>query len=386
MMSGVAGRNIGAAQRARAREVAREIGSAPDDVETVAVLLELGVRPGAMRDALDRGRLEDAIFDAVLDPERAQRTVSPRDIEARGGLPADEVALLMQSAGLPAPGADDPSFTEEEAHVFVEVGKLREVWTPDLGLQVSRVSGRALARIAHTQVQAFRLHVQPRLRAESGDSVAALPEVRWAFERLLPLAAPFLVALHRRLFERELAEAAVREAEARAGGNALPGAVDVAILFCDLKDFTAYADRQGDEAAVKAIENFAQIVTAECGPGGRIVKGLGDGYMLAFPEPGAAVRTGWRVIERHREAERPGVHASLHRGVAVARDGDYFGTVVNVAARILAAARRDQLIATAAVAEATAAEFSWEDAGASYVRGVSGTVDLHRLVGPRAAG
>jgi GGDEF domain-containing protein len=273
----------GGDNRADPREVAREIGAAPGDVDTVATLLELGVRPGAMRRALARGRLEDAIFDAVLDPDRAERTVSPAEIEARGGLPAGETALLMQSAGLPPPAPDEPSFTEEEAHVFEEVGRLRDVWTPDLGLQVSRVSGRALARIAQTQVQAFRLHVEPRLRAETGD--AALPEVHWAFERLLPLAAPFLVALHRRLFERELAEVAIREAEARSGGQALPGAVEVAVLFCDLKDFTAYADREGDEAAVEAIERFASSVTEEVGRHGRIVKGLGDGYMLSFPRP-----------------------------------------------------------------------------------------------------
>jgi hypothetical protein len=58
-------------ERARARTLAREIGAAPGDVDTVATLLELGVRPDAMRRALARGRLEDAIFDAVLDPERA---------------------------------------------------------------------------------------------------------------------------------------------------------------------------------------------------------------------------------------------------------------------------------------------------------------------------
>src|SRR5712691_5248791 len=158
-MSAVAGRAIGPEQRARARDVAREIGAVPDDVETVATMLELGVRPEAMRRALARGRLEDAIFDAVLDPAREERTVSPDEIAARGGLPPDETALLLQSAGLRTPGPAEPFFTEEEAHVFVEAGKLREVWTPDLALQLSRVSGRALARIAQTQVQAFRLHV-----------------------------------------------------------------------------------------------------------------------------------------------------------------------------------------------------------------------------------
>jgi adenylate cyclase len=334
-----------------------------------------------MRRALERGRLEDAIFDAVLDPARAERTVSPAEIEARGGLPVAETALLMQAAGLPPPGPDEPSFTEEEAHVFVEVGKMRQIWTADLGLQVSRVSGRALARIAQTQVHAFRLHVEPRLRAETGD--AALPEVHWAFERLLPLAAPFLVALHRRLFERELTEAAVVEAESRAHGQALPGAIEVAVLFCDLKDFTAYADSEGDEAAVDALEHFAMGVTEECGTSGRVVKGLGDGYMLAFPDSHDAVDTGWRIIERRRSEEGPGVHASLHQGVAVAREGDLFGSVVNVAARILGAARRDELMATATVAEATGSAFDWEHAGASYIRGLSQTVDLCRLVGPR---
>ena len=37
----------------------------------------------------------------------------------------------------------------------------------------------------------------------------------------------------------------------------LPGAFEVTLVFCDMKDFTAYADTQGDEAAVEAIERFA---------------------------------------------------------------------------------------------------------------------------------
>jgi adenylate cyclase len=376
-MCGVAGRDISA----EARVVAREIGSDPGDVQTVAALLELGVRPDAMRRALERGRLEDAIFDAALDPERAARTVTPAQIEERGGVPANEIALLLQTAGLPAPGPDDPSFTEDEAELFIEVGRLRDVWPTDLGLQMSRVAGRALARIAQAQVQLFRLHVEPRLRAEARDRVAALPDVHWAFEQLLPLATPYLAAVHRRLFERELTEVAVREAEARAGGEVLPGASEVAILFCDLKDFTAYADREGDKAAIEAIESLATIVTEECHDG-RVVKGLGDGYMLAFAGVGDAVDTGWRVVERRRDAEGPGVHASLDHGVAVARDGDYFGTTVNVAARILAAAGRDELMATAAVAHATEAAFDWEDAGARRIRGVSEPVGLCRLIGP----
>ena len=382
-MESVAGTESAAEERAR--EVASEIGCGPGDVEAVAALLELGVSVEAMRRALERGRLEDAIFDAVLDPERARRTVSPEEIERRGGLPVERMRLLMQTAGLSPPGAGEPAFTEEEASMFLEVERLREIWPPELALQMSRVAGRALARIAQTQVQLFRLHVEPKLRAESGGPVAALPDVHSAFEQLFPLATPYLVALHRRLFERELTEIAVREAEARAGGHTLPGSAEVAILFCDLKDFTAFANREGEEAAVEVIEELARIVTEECRSDGRVVKGLGDGYMLAFSDVRPAVGCAWRIIERRRGERGPGVHASLHHGVAMAHDGDYFGTVVNVAARILAASRRDELLATSTVAEATNSEFEWQDAGANYVRGMRETVDLYRLVGPREA-
>jgi class 3 adenylate cyclase len=365
----------------RARDVARDIGADPEEVETVAALLDLGVQPDAMRRALDRGRLADAIFDAVLDPAREERTVSPAEIEARGGLPAEELALIVHSVGLSPPERDEPSFTEEEAQMFVTLAELRDIWTPNLNLQAARVFGRALARIAQTQVQLFRLQVEPRLRAQRRDTISALPDIHWAFERLLPLATPFLVAFHRRMVEHEFTEATVRAAEARTRQDALPGAVEVSLLFCDLKDFTAYADTEGDEAAVAAIERFGLVVSEERGEDGRVVKGLGDGFMLAFSEPRNAVAAGSGIVRRVRDGEGPGVHASVHRGVAVAREGDYFGGVVNLTARLLDAAGRDELVATAAVAEATTSEFSWEHAGATRVRGVAEEVDVYRLSG-----
>ena len=44
---------------------------------------------------------------------------------------------------------------------------------------------------------------------------------------------------------------------------------------------------------------------------------------------------------------------------------------------------RDELLATRGVADATSSDFEWQDAGANYVRGMTETVDLCRLLGPR---
>jgi class 3 adenylate cyclase len=64
-----------------------------------------------------------------------------------------------------------------------------------------------------------------------------------------------------------------------------------------------------------------------------------------------AVAAGVRIIDRMRAPDRPGVHASVQHGHAIPREGDYFGSVVNLTARLLGAAGRDEQIATRPVVE-----------------------------------
>jgi adenylate cyclase len=349
----------------------------PPEAEVVETLRALGIPDDAIERAIERGDPEGAIFEAVLMPAIAERSVSASEIEQRGGLPVAETQLLMEAFGLQPPAPHEPAFTREEADVFVELRRLQQVWPPELGIQVARVYGRLLARIAQTGIQLFRLYVEPRLRADDRDRLAGLRAVQTAFARLLPLADPLLVGVHRRWVEHELAQAAVGEAEA--GGHVLPGTVNVAFLFCDLKDFTAFADSEGDAAAVAAIDTFAATVVRERGGEFRMMKSLGDGFMLAYGDSPAAVAAGARIVNAMRDPSSPGVHASVHQGLAIAREGDYFGTAVNLAARLLAAARRDELLATRPVVERTVSGFEWEPAGAHRVRGVTEPVELFRL-------
>ena len=126
--------------------------------------------------------------------------------------------------------------------------------------------------------------------------------------------------------------------EASSGTHALPGEVNVAFLFCDLKDFTAFADAEGDEAAIEAVDRFFDTVALEQGDDARLMKSLGDGVMLAYRDALTAVAVGARVMAHARAESSLRVHASVHCGVAIARDGDYFGHAVNLAARLLDAA------------------------------------------------
>src|SRR5690349_9397527 len=73
------------------------------------------------------------------------------------------------------------------------------------------------------------------------------------------------------------------------------------------------------------------------------------------------------------------IHASVHTGPAVARDGDYFGHTVNLAARLLDSARGDELLATEEVVRATADGFGWRHLGLQAVRGFGDPIDVWSL-------
>jgi class 3 adenylate cyclase len=352
---------------------------AGDGEGTAAILRELGVPEDAIRRALERGDPEGAVLESVMLPGQAARTVSAAEVEAQGGLPAHEILEILQAMGFPPPDAHEPALTPEEARVFVELAALREVWPHELSQQLARMYGRLLARIARTGVQFVRLYAEPRVREMSTTREEQLAALREAFERLLTLPDPLLVGVHRRWLEYELAQSAAAAAQAHAPGPELAGAMEVSLLFCDLKDFTAYANAEGDVAAVEAIDAFAQTVYAERGEGGSVVKALGDGHMLRYGDPREAVAAGARIIVAMRGRDMLGVHASVHRGIVIAREGDYFGSAVNLAARLLAAAGRDELVATAPVAGACDDNVEWEPLGVRRIRGVTEPVEVFRL-------
>jgi adenylate cyclase len=325
-----------------------------------------------------------SVFDAALLPGKLERVITPYAIEREGGLGVAEIAELMEAFGLPRPGPDDPTFTPQEARVLIELARLDDLWPAKVRRQVARAYGAMLGDIARAELQAFRIYTEPRVRANGGDPEAQLAAIQSAFGRLLPLADPLLLGVHRRSVEHEIAQGAVRAAELDVGPIGLPGAVEVTFLFCDLKDFTAFAAAGGDAAAIDAIDRFFDVVMRERGERGRFVKSLGDGAMLVYPDPADAVADGARVIAAMRDTGPPGVHASVHRGTAIARSGDYFGGAVNLTARLLALAGRHELLATPEVVEACGEEFAWTRAGERSLRGVATPVEVYKLLKTRS--
>src|SRR5439155_17189280 len=112
--------------------------------------------------------------------------------------------------------------------------------------------------------------------------------------------------------------------------------------------------------------------------GGRPVKWLGDGVMVYFREPGAAVLFGLEMLENIPAAELPPAHVGIDAEPVIFQHGDYFGRTVNVAARIAAYAGPGQVLVTDDVLRVTNdPEVAFVDIGSVELKGVSGPVRLH---------
>jgi adenylate cyclase len=132
------------------------------------------------------------------------------------------------------------------------------------------------------------------------------------------------------------------------------GERQMAILFTDLVGFSAWALKTGDTAALMLLR---EVGTAAEDPvldrGGRIVKRLGDGLMATFIEPGAAVEAALdaqaAVAEIEVNGYRPQMRAGIHWGAPRKLGGDFLGVDVNIAARVVDAAKADTVLVSDAL-------------------------------------
>ncbi len=74
----------------------------------------------------------------------------------------------------------------------------------------------------------------------------------------------------------------------------------------------------------------------------------------------------------------PQLRIGIASGQAMTRGGDWYGRPVNLASRLTAIARGGSVLVTSDVRDALSDDFHWSAAGPRRIRGVQGTVPVHR--------
>ena len=167
-------------------------------------------------------------------------------------------------------------------------------------------------------------------------------------------------------------------------------------LFTDLKGSTELYERVGDLAAFDLVRAhfrvLNEIVAAEAGA---IVKTIGDAVMATFPTPDRALAAALRMREAMRDLNdrhsredlllKIGIHEGPCLAVVLNDRQDYFGTTVNMAARVQALADSRAILATRTVVAYPEASTLLETSGLTptsqrrALRGIADEVAVYEI-------
>lgn len=128
---------------------------------------------------------------------------------------------------------------------------------------------------------------------------------------------------------------------------------EIAVMFSDIRGFTAYTARAGNRAAYHLSQTHESLLKERIeSRGGILVKTLGDGVMAAFAEPDQGVRAAVTVQQaiRARNHDLPkepiDVGIGLASGTPIMTESDMIGHVVNLSQRVSSLAKGGQILVT----------------------------------------
>jgi class 3 adenylate cyclase len=343
--------------------VRRRLKSGEHDVESLAA----AIREGRFESMFGR-----QLF-AVDEP------LSMEDAAARAGLDANQMGELLAALGF-----SSSILHESDIELFEVIRAGRDAglpWNAIVG--VTRVLGDSMRRIAEAEIRVVHVYVHERLRAD-GVPDDEVDEVIFGIElNLAPLMEPMLQRLHREyLLEAQVGDALFHLASSDSTAGAL-GAMDTTIAFIDIASFTALVEAAGDDAGARVLDRVDGIARSLLVKhDGKVAKQVGDGFMLSFRDPAAAVRFAVAVqTELARDADLPAIRVGINTGPVVYRTGEYLGGAVNVAARVASAAMAGQILMTEPVAKAASnAGILVEEVGVRMMRGVDDPLALYRVI------
>jgi len=348
--------------------------TAPGAEERLALLrlnAEYGVSLEEMVEEREEGRL------ALLAGRRVNlggdTRLSLSDVAAHTGEPADLLAQIWRASGFAEPDPDEAIFTESTLELLSLFKAASELYGEDVTLQLARVIGSSIARIADAEVTAFVQNIAAPLVEAKKELAIAQAHVQLA--SLNPLLARALDLAHRYHCEAALRRVAL-----------VPGSGQgrrLAVGFADLVGFTALSQALAAPELATAIGAFesraSETVTSA---GGRVVKLIGDEVMFVADGAKAGCEIVLRLVERFQEDDLlPPIRGGLASGETITQEGDYYGPVVNLAARITKVARPGTVLVSEQLKYEVedAAHYTFRRIGHRHLKGFNQPVTLYAL-------
>ncbi len=292
----------------------------------------------------------------------------------RSGVRREKLLQIIRAAGFAEPGPDVRLISEQLADLAAGTAAAEAIFGEEAVLQLLRVMGAAMARLADAAISSFMVNVEPVVR--DADPVG-LQAARASAEAvaLVPTAGALLETLLRQ--------------HIIGARRTIPGDTEdgyetqhMCVGFVDVVGSTALAQRLSTRELGAILTRFEHTAAdAITSGGGRVVKLIGDEVMYVTPQQSAALSIALKLISAVSDHPKlPPVRAGLAAGGVLLRDGDVFGPVVSLAARAVKVAAAGQVVAPVALAAAVGT--TGEPLGRHRLKGFDDDLELCRLRAP----
>jgi adenylate cyclase len=158
-----------------------------------------------------------------------------------------------------------------------------------------------------------------------------------------------------------------------------------AVVFTDIVGFTEFTAGHGDDEALALLDRQEKMVRAALPDEARVVKDLGDGLMLWFPEAVSALGSCLAVADRFEEEAATDVplwvRVGMHWGCPTRRGDDLVGHDVNLASRIVDVAGPGEVLVSEPVRELVhgrVPRLRLDELGPVVMKGIPDAVPLYR--------
>jgi adenylate cyclase len=369
-------------------------GFSSEDLELaglIQLLLRRGISIESIAEAARDLGPELASYIRLLFPEGVPRAYRVEEAATLAGLDPDAVRRLLTSVW---PGRSVEWVAEDDVTLLQTFKFVLDSGFPESTvIDLLRVYSDALTRVAEAETRLASFFA-PGGAWEGQSEQEAVEAYRLSIERLMPLAAPVVDYFHRKALLQASRLDVARSLAERFGlaeRPPEPGQLEMAVAFIDLSSFTPMTAEMGDRIAADVLTRFSAIVReAAYRHDGSVVKQIGDAFMLVFPQAASAVSCLLDVDRRAaQEPQFPALRGGIAFGLVLYREGDYVGSLVNVASRLADAAERHQVLITPEVRREAAGlpDVEFAPVGKRRLKGIADELEVFavRPAGAEAA-
>jgi adenylate cyclase len=272
--------------------------------------------------------IEQAIADDVLDLLAVDRLLVPStrrytqiEVAESTGLPLDLLKRLWRALGFLDVADDEAVFTDMDIRAVKLFQGMLRLGAAEVDSALSRVIGSSMARIAEAEV----VPGAPAFGGDDDDNVLAAE----AFVSIADTTVPAMAWLLEFVWRRHVQAATRRSMLLRTHGHISGAGLVRAVGFADMVGFTLLSQHLSPEDLAEVVRRFEEIShDIVTGLGGRVVKMIGDEAMFVVESAVSA--------EAYADDELlSDVRVGLAVGPVLVHDGDYYGSTVNLAHRIV---------------------------------------------------